>query len=153
MPFSHHGTIGGSDRSRPPHFKMGIVSSDPQEPSKGFQVSSEAVPGPDGAPPARPGTNALLWQPPTLARYRFGSGRGLQMIVHCVPTAPGRARLFFAVVRPATGASAMMRLALRLLPRWAGHFGQHEVLDGDNVFLYFQVRRPPRDGHMRSSVL
>ena len=50
-----------------------------------------------------------------------------------------RARLFFAMVTPAAGASTLMRRLLPLIPRWAGHFGQHAVLDGDNVFLHVQV--------------
>ncbi|KAK9843752.1 hypothetical protein WJX81_004916 [Elliptochloris bilobata] len=133
VPFSHHGTIGGSDRSNPSLYKMAPVDYDPVN---GFQVSSEAVSGRAARVRGR-SHNALLWQPPTLARYRFGD-RGLQMITHCVPTAPGRARLFFAMVTPAATASPLVRRLLPLLPRWAGHFGQHAVLDGDNVFLHVQ---------------
>ena len=62
------------------------------------------------------------------------------MITHCVPTAPGRARLFFAMVTPAAGASALMRFAVTRMPHWLGHFSQHAVLDGDNCFLYMQAR-------------
>ncbi len=64
----------------------------------------------------------------------------MQMITHCVPTAPGRARLFFAMVTPAAGANALMRFAVTRMPRWLGHFSQHAVLDGDNCFLYMQAR-------------
>lgn len=75
------------------------------DPVKGFQVSSQAVSGKAARAGGR-SHNALLWQPPTLARYRFGE-RGLQMITHCVPTAPGcavmamvwgRAGAVFAIV-------------------------------------------------------
>ena len=59
------------------------------DPVEGFQVSSQAVSGRAARAGGR-SHNALLWQPPTLARYRFGD-RGLQMITHCVPTAPGYA--------------------------------------------------------------
>jgi len=143
VPFSHHGVIGGATRERPQLYKMTGAEADPSRPERGFQVVSEAVPRPDAeANPKKPNPrakNTLLWQPPTLARYRFGA-RGLQMITHCVPTAPGRARLFFAMVTPADGASPLMRRLLPLLPKWAGHFAQHAVLDGDNVFLHIQVR-------------
>ena len=61
------------------------------DPVKGFQVSSQALSGKAARAGGR-SHNALLWQPPTLARYRFGD-RGLQMITHCVPTAPGCAAL------------------------------------------------------------
>jgi hypothetical protein len=55
---------------------MSALASDPVE---GFQVASEAVAAPHAkAPTATRTRNKLLWQPPTLARYRFGE-RGLQV--------------------------------------------------------------------------
>ncbi len=55
---------------------MSALASDPVE---GFQVASEAVAAPHAkAPTATRARNKLLWQPPTLARYRFGE-RGLQV--------------------------------------------------------------------------
>ena len=56
--------------------RMSALASDPVE---GFQVASEAVAAPHAkAPTATRARNKLLWQPPTLARYRFGE-RGLQV--------------------------------------------------------------------------
>jgi len=58
---------------------MSALASDPVE---GFQVASEAVAAPHAkAPTATRTRNKLLWQPPTLARYRFGE-RGLQVRWH-----------------------------------------------------------------------
>ena len=50
------------------------------DPVQGFQVMSEAVAAPHAkAPTPSRAHNRLLWQPPTLARYRFGD-RGMQVL-------------------------------------------------------------------------
>ena len=68
------------------------------------------------------------------------------MVTYVVPTAPGQAKLFFGLTKPASGAALPMRLALRLFNqpwlRWWGHFAQNNVLDGDNVFLHMQAGHP-----------
>ena len=65
------------------------------------------------------------------------------MVVYCVPTTPGCARMFFGLTRPAEGAPLPMRVALGVMRhpwlQWVGHLQQNQVLDGDNVFLHMQV--------------
>ena len=66
------------------------------------------------------------------------------MHTYATPLAPGRARLFFCLTRPAEGApKAMARMLLLLNPPWMlwkSHLRQMEVLDGDNRFLHLQAR-------------
>lgn len=66
------------------------------------------------------------------------------MLTHAVPTDPGRSRLFFAMLQPSEKAAKAMKLLLPLMQlpwlRFRAHFGQHNVLDGDSVFLHHQAR-------------
>ena len=62
-----------------------------------------------------------------------------------VPTTPGNSRLFFAMYAVAAVGGSRWPSIFQILdmkPRWLdflGHFGQHDVLDGDSVFLHLQV--------------
>lgn len=66
-------------------------------------------------------------------------------VARAVPTAAGRSRLFFAMYAVPSGASRWPSIfqILDMKPRWMeflDHFGQHQVLDGDSVFLHLQAR-------------
>jgi hypothetical protein len=62
--------------------------------------------GPDGpatpaTPPPPPGAprTTIEWAPPCQVLYRFGGNGGQNMLTYTVPTTPGRARLFFSILR------------------------------------------------------
>lgn len=66
---------------------------------------------------------------------------GMQMVTYAVPTERNRSRLFFSMTVPKKGAPWFFRLAT-MRPSWLrflDHFGQHRILDGDNVFLHHQA--------------
>ena len=80
-------------------------------------------------------------------RYKFGGPTQTQMVTYNVPTAPGRSRIFFSLIMAKDKAPKMLQRIVPLIPRWLrflGHFEQHAVLDGDNVFLHRQASIPVR---------
>ena len=89
-------------------------------------------------PRNRPGTLCLN---PGECRYEYSTG--IVMLTHAVPTDPGRSLLFFAMLQPADRAPLALKLLLPVIsPPWLhfrSHFSQHNVLDGDSVFLHYQV--------------
>ncbi|KAK9793004.1 hypothetical protein WJX73_007911 [Symbiochloris irregularis] len=138
--FSHHKVIG--HRSLNTKYDMEVLSK--PEASTGFQVQQNTTQLTDKkgkeVKDAATKTATLNFRPPCRALVNFSTG--LSMITYSVPTAPGQARLFFALTRPAEGAPKMMKLALKVFGhpwlRWRAHLNQNEVLDGDNVFLHMQ---------------
>jgi hypothetical protein len=106
------------------------------------RTAGPATPAPPPAPPGTPRT-LIEWAPPTQVHYIFGANGGSHMLTYSVPTAPGRARIFFSVLREAEGTPRFMAAALRLvgLPafRWKQHAGNNAVLSGDNVLCGAQT--------------
>ena len=149
--FSHHGILGS--RYAPPiqEFPAGEAEAVPE--TSGFKVRSvmrarkrldgAATPAPPPPSPATPRTT-IEWDPSGgKVHYSFGALGGSNMLTYSVPTAPGRARIFFSVLRPAEGTPPLMAAALRFvgLPifRWKQHAGNNAVLSGDNVLCGAQT--------------
>ena len=150
--FSHHGILGS--RYAPPvqDFLPGEAEAVPE--TGGFKVRSvlrARARGPEGpfspapppAPEAAPRTTIEFSPAGGKVHYSFGALGGSNMLTYSVPTAPGRARIFFSVLRRAEGAPRAMAAALRFagLPlfRWKQHAGNNAVLSGDNVLCGAQT--------------
>eukprot|EP00884_Botryococcus_braunii_P016056 jgi/Botrbrau1/3133/Bobra.0070s0105.1 len=135
--FSHHGILG--NRYKPKQYRFDPVESNTTE--DGFSAAQFSLP--TDAKSDRPGRSMksiLSWQPPCTAKHQFEGG--MQMLTYAVPTERNRSRLFFSMSVPKEGAPWFFKM-LTLKPKWLSfldHFGQHKVLDGDNVFLHQQDR-------------
>lgn len=139
VPFSHHGVIGNRDKVMP----STIQQLEPAAQESGFSVGISV--NKNGTNRAQQGSGKmtkLTFQPPTLVKYEFG-GPGMQMITYCTPTAPGRSRVFYALVADKGKAPKAMKRAMALRSSWLtflNHFQRNLVLDGDGIFLHYQDR-------------
>lgn len=149
--FSHHGILGS--RYAPPVQDFPASEMEAVPDTSGFRVRSvvrarkrlegPATPAPPPAEAAAPRTTIEFSPPGLKVHYTFGALGGSNMLTYSVPTAPGRSRIFFSVLRPAAGTPRLMGAILRLvgLPafRWKQHAGNNAVLSGDNVLCGAQT--------------
>jgi len=175
LPVSHHGLMGLLNRGNAKPVPMVPItegddkSGDPAlppppphapgtpPPDLDFRIASVLAPPADTRPLSR-----LSWWAPTLVRYRYAAGPMVfSTNLFCVPTSPGRSRVFLvdgAYANPlaaggAGGAGAappkpdartvalryLMKAIFALRPAFLGHHGQGDIFDGDGVFLNRQM--------------